>query len=117
MIAAVSRRSRPRVEALAAQRIRGAVSRRQFVIGALAALAWLIVRPPLGEAVVYLSREEALKVSMPAAEQVREETVTLTDAQRERVYTLLGSRVRDRAVTFWIGLQGDRPASYATVLT
>jgi thiamine biosynthesis lipoprotein len=103
-------------KALAARRIRGAVSRRQFVIGALAALAWLIVRPPLGEAVVYLSREEALKGLMPAAEQVREETVTLTDAQRERLFSLLGSRVRDRAVTFWIGLQGDRPASYATVL-
>jgi thiamine biosynthesis lipoprotein len=103
-------------KALAARRIRGAVSRRQFVIGALAALAWLIVRPPLGEAVVYLSREEALKGLMPAAEQVREETVTLTDAQRERLYALLGSRIRDRAVTFWIGLQGDRPASYATVL-
>lgn len=102
--------------ALAARPIRGAVSRRQFVIGTLGALAWLIVRPPLGEAVVYRSREEALKVLMPAAEQVREETVTLTDAQRERLYALLGSRVRDRAVTFWIGLQGDRPASYATVL-
>jgi Na+-translocating ferredoxin:NAD+ oxidoreductase RnfG subunit len=103
-------------KALDARRIRGVVSRRQFVIGALAALAWLIVRPPLGEAVVYLSREEALKVLMPVAEQVREETVTLTDAQRERLFSLLGSRVRDRAVTFWIGLQGDRPASYATVL-
>jgi len=103
-------------KALAARRIRDAVSRRQFVIGALAALVGLIVRPPLGEAVVYLSREEALKVLMPVAEQVREETVTLTDAQRERLYALLGSRIRDRAVTFWIGLQGDRPASYATVL-
>lgn len=100
----------------AARPIRGAVSRRHVLIGALGALAWLIVRPPLGEAVVYLSREEALQVVMPAAEQVREETVTLTDAQRERVYTLLGSRIRDRAVTFWIGLQGDHPASYATVL-
>jgi Na+-translocating ferredoxin:NAD+ oxidoreductase RnfG subunit len=82
----------------------------------VAALMTMIVRPPLGRAVVYMSREEALKTLIPEADQFMQETVTLTDTHRDRIESLSGGRVRETEVMFWVGARAGQAVGYATVL-
>lgn len=98
------------------QRARGTVSRRRVLGGLLATLAAMLIRPPLGFAVVYLSREEAVRSLMPDAETFSETTVELTEAHRERAAALLGGRLRDATATFWVGERNGQVVGYATVL-
>ncbi|MFZ5863935.1 MAG: FAD:protein FMN transferase [Nitrospirota bacterium] len=92
------------------------LSRRRILVGMIAAAAAIVLRPALGHGVVYLSREEALRSLMPEAEAVREETVSLSEAQRDRVAALINGRMSEAEVTFWIGEQVGRVTGYATVL-
>ncbi|MEW6684033.1 MAG: FAD:protein FMN transferase [Nitrospirota bacterium] len=98
------------------QRTRGLVSRRRVLGGLLAMFAAMAIRPSLGFAVVYLSREEALRVLMPDADRFRDETIALTDAHRARMQTLMDGRIRDTEATFWVGEREGRVIGYATVL-
>jgi thiamine biosynthesis lipoprotein len=98
------------------ERTRGLVSRRRVLGGLLATLVAMGIRPPLGYAVVYLSREEALRTVMPEAEGFKDESVSLTDAQRQRLALLINGRASETEVTFWVGTRGGRVVGYATVL-
>lgn len=98
------------------ERMRGLVSRRRVLGGLLATLAAMVIRPPLGFAVVYLSREEALRELMPDADRFRDETIALTDAHRERLQTIMNGRVRDTEAIFWVGEREGQVIGYATVL-
>jgi thiamine biosynthesis lipoprotein len=91
-------------------------TRRRVLVGMAAAMAALVLRPAIGHAVVYMSREEALRSLLPEADGVKEDTVSLTDAQRERLVALINGKVSERDVTFWIGEQAGRVVGYATVL-
>ncbi len=91
-------------------------TRRRILVGMAAAVAAIILRPALGHAIVYLSREEAIRSLMPDADGVKEEAVSLSDTQRERLALLINGRVSETAVTFWVGTQGGRVVGYATVL-
>jgi Na+-translocating ferredoxin:NAD+ oxidoreductase RnfG subunit len=82
----------------------------------VAAVMAMVVRPPLGRAVVYMSREEALKTLLHEADHFTQETVSLTDAHRERIESLINGRVRETEVTFWIGGRAGKAMGYATVL-
>lgn len=90
--------------------------RRRVLVGMMAVMAAIMLRPVLGHAVIYLSREEALRSLMPEAEAVRAETVSLSEAQRERVASLINGRLSETDVTFWVGEQAGRVTGYATVL-
>jgi thiamine biosynthesis lipoprotein len=92
------------------------LTRRRALVGMVAALMTMIVRPPLGRAVVYMSREEALKTLIPEADQFTQDTVTLTDAHRDRIESLVGGRVRETEVMFWVGSRAGQAMGYATVL-
>ncbi len=92
------------------------LTRRRVLVGMIAALVTIVVRPPLGRAVVYMSREEALRTLIPEADQFTRETVTLTDAHRSRIESLIGGRVRETEVTFWVGARAAQAVGYATVL-
>jgi Na+-translocating ferredoxin:NAD+ oxidoreductase RnfG subunit len=100
----------------AASRRPRTLSRRRVLVGIIAAVMAIIVRPPLGRAVVYMSREEALKTLIPEAERFTEETVSLTDVHRKRIESLIGGRVREAEATFWIGARGGQATGYAMVL-
>ncbi|HET8760730.1 MAG TPA: FAD:protein FMN transferase [Nitrospiria bacterium] len=91
-------------------------TRRRILVGMAAAVAAIVLRPALGHAVVFMSREEALRGLMPEAEGFREEMVSLSDAQRERLASLINGRVSEAEVTFFVGEQSGRVAGYATVL-
>jgi thiamine biosynthesis lipoprotein ApbE/Na+-translocating ferredoxin:NAD+ oxidoreductase RnfG subunit len=91
-------------------------TRRRVLVGMLAAAAALVLRPALGHAVVYMSREEALRSLMPEAEGFREELVSLNHAQREQLASLINGRVSESEVTFHVGEQAGRVVGYATVL-
>lgn len=93
-----------------------AVSRRRVLVGMVAAAVAMIVRPRPGHAVVYMTREEAFKALVPEAEQVTQDTVSLTDAQRKQIESLVGARVRESDVTFWVGARAGQTLGYATVL-
>jgi thiamine biosynthesis lipoprotein len=90
--------------------------RRRVLAGLAAAVLGMFVRPPLGWAVVYMSREEALRALIPEATQFTPQTVALTDSQREQIGSLTGRRTRDAEVAFWIAQGDGRPLGYATVL-
>jgi Na+-translocating ferredoxin:NAD+ oxidoreductase RnfG subunit len=53
---------------------------------------------------------------MPEAEGFKDEAVSLTDAQRQRLALLINGRVSETEVTFWVGTRGGRVVGYATVL-
>jgi Na+-translocating ferredoxin:NAD+ oxidoreductase RnfG subunit len=92
------------------------VSRRRVLMGMVAAAVAIIARPPLGWAVVYLSREEALRALIPEAAQFTPQTISFTDAQRQRIESLIGGRFRDAEATFWVAQRDGHPLGYATVL-
>jgi Na+-translocating ferredoxin:NAD+ oxidoreductase RnfG subunit len=92
------------------------VTRRRVLVGMIAAVVAMMVRPPLGRAVVYMSREEALKALIPEAEEFTEETVLLTEDHRKRIESLMGGRVRETEATFWVGARAGQATGYATVL-
>jgi thiamine biosynthesis lipoprotein len=91
-------------------------TRRRVLVAMAAAVAAVMLRPVLGHAVVYMSREEALRSLMPEAEGFKEETVSLSDGQRERLAALINGRVSETEVMFWVGEQAGRAVGYATVL-
>jgi thiamine biosynthesis lipoprotein len=95
---------------------RQAVGRRGFFAALAAAMVSVFLLPGWGHAVVYLTRDEALRNVMPQADAIREETVPLTDAQRDQIQELLGTRIRDVASTFWIGEKDGGTVGYALVL-
>ncbi len=92
------------------------LARRRILVGMVAAVMAMMVRPPLGQAVVYMSREEALKALIPEAEQFTQETVSLTEGHRARIESLIGRRVRESEVTFWVGTGAEGALGYATVV-
>jgi Na+-translocating ferredoxin:NAD+ oxidoreductase RnfG subunit len=81
-----------------------------------AAFAASFLRPALGHAIVYMNREEALASLIPEATGFKEDAVSLSAAERERVAALTKSKVPDTEVTFWIGEEAGRVVGYATVL-
>ena len=91
-------------------------SRRRLLVGAAAGLAWLVVRPALGRAMVYMSAEDALKELAPDADARREAVVRLSPDQKNRVEQALGSRVRDEAYQTWVIERGGGPIAYVVLL-
>jgi Na+-translocating ferredoxin:NAD+ oxidoreductase RnfG subunit len=91
-------------------------TRRRVLVGMAAAFAASFLRPALGHAIVYMNREEALASLIPEATGFREDAVSLSAAERERVAALTKSKVPDTEVTFWIGEEAGRVVGYATVL-
>jgi Na+-translocating ferredoxin:NAD+ oxidoreductase RnfG subunit len=91
-------------------------TRRRVLVGIAAAIAAILVRPALGHAVVYLNREEALASLIPEARGFKQETVSLSVAERERLAALTSGKVSETEVTFWIGEESGRVVGYATVL-
>jgi thiamine biosynthesis lipoprotein ApbE/Na+-translocating ferredoxin:NAD+ oxidoreductase RnfG subunit len=92
------------------------LARRRFLAASLAAVGLLMMNPWLGHAIVYMTREEALRSLIPQAGEIREETVKLTSMQKDQVQKLLGSRIREETYTFWIGEKDRVPVGYALIL-
>jgi thiamine biosynthesis lipoprotein len=91
-------------------------TRRRVLVGMAAAIAAIFLRPALGDAIVYMNREEALASLIPEASSFTEDTVPLSAAERERLSALTNRKVPETEVTFWIGEQAGRVVGYATVL-
>ncbi|MBI3621148.1 MAG: FAD:protein FMN transferase [Nitrospirae bacterium] len=80
---------------------RPAVTRRQFLAAAMALAVWLAWPASRSQAIVYATPEEALKRLLPDADTVREESVTLTDQQKQAVEQLIDTRIKEERYTVW----------------
>ncbi len=92
------------------------LDRRRFLAACLAVAGWLLVPSLPSEAIIYLTREEALKKLMPHADTIEEQTVTLSPDQKQAVEQLVGGQIREERYAFGIGKQGDVPIGYAVLL-
>lgn len=62
---------------------------------------------------VFLTKNEALKVAFPDADQVDREKKWLTDAQREAIGNICLQKIKDRRINFYIGKKAGKPIGYA----
>ncbi len=92
------------------------LARRQFLAASLAVLGLMIINPWLSQAIVYMTPEEAVHRLIPESSEVRKEMVHLTSMQKEQVYNLLGSRIREESYTFWLAYKDQTPIAYLVTL-
>jgi len=92
------------------------MSRRRFVEGVLAGVAWLLLAPSRGHALVYLTPEEALRRLIPEAETFREAPIRLSNSQKSRVEGLLGTAVREETYPSWIAERAGLAIAHAVLL-
>lgn len=92
------------------------MSRRRFVGGLFAGVAWLLLAPSRGHALVYLTPEEALRRLIPEAETFREAPIRLSNSQKSRVERLLGTAVREETYPSWIAERAGLAMAHAVLL-
>ncbi len=92
------------------------MSRRRFVEGVLAGVAWVLLGPSRGHALVYLTVDEALRRLIPEAETFREVAVRLSVSQKARVERLLGTAVREETYSSWIAERAGLVMAHAVLL-
>lgn len=97
-------------------RSHSSLERRKFLAGLLAISGYLMLRPRRGYAIIYLTRQEALQKLIPQADSFLEEVIALTPSQREEVQELLGNRVKETSLTFWMAQKSGTPVGYAVLL-
>ncbi|HWP82912.1 MAG TPA: FMN-binding protein [Bacteroidota bacterium] len=73
----------------------------------------LLLFSNLLQAQVYLTRDEALKLSFPQAASVGRKTVFLTDRQVEAIQAKAKAKVESRVVTYYVGKVGGKVDGYA----
>lgn len=72
--------------------------------------------PVPAHAVVYFTREEAIKDIFPASTGIREDTVILTDKQRKKAEEILGYKIKEERFTFIAVLKEKTVVGYGLVL-
>jgi len=77
----------------------------------------LLFPPPQALAKVFHSKQEALALAFPDAEQVETRTFFLTEGQVRRVATLAATPVDSKLVTFYTGHKNGQPLGYAFIET
>lgn len=92
------------------------LGRRRFLAASLAAMGWLMMGPWLSQAIMYMTPEEAIHRLIPESSEVGKEMVNLTSMQKEQVYSLLGSRIREGSYTFWLAYKDQIPIGYIVTL-
>lgn len=68
-------------------------------------------------AIVYLTKEEALKLVFPHSTEVKMDRKVLTPEQKARVEKLLGRKLEEDAFTFYVGKTGEKVDGYAIIRT
>ncbi|MCI0526878.1 MAG: FAD:protein FMN transferase [Nitrospira sp.] len=92
------------------------LARRQFLATSLAVVGLMIMNPWLSQAIQYMTPDEAIHRLIPESSEVRKEMVHLTSMQKEQVYNLLGSRIREESYTFWLAYKDQTPIAYLVTL-
>lgn len=78
----------------------------------LALLALLVAAGPVS-ATVYYSRDEALKLAFPDADEVAPKNFFLTPEQRHAIETQAKSELDTSLLTVYVGSRGGQPLGYA----
>ena len=65
---------------------------------------------------VYLTREQALALALPASGEIASRTVKPTALQRRSIEKRLGRRLTEEAVEFHESRQGGKPTGYALIM-
>lgn len=66
---------------------------------------------------VFHSKQEALAIAFPGADQVETRTFFLTEAQVQQATTLASAPIDSKLVTFYIGYTNGRVSGYASIDT
>jgi len=83
----------------------------------LAVLGGVSLPAAVAQAKVFHSKEEALALAFPNAEQVETRTFFLTEEQVQQVANLATTPVESKLVTFYVGHKGGQPLGYAFIDT
>ena len=86
------------------------------VLGA-AVLVSQFLTPTPAPAKAFYSKEEALALAFPQADQVDQRSFFLTDEQAQQVATLAAAPVESKLATFYIGQKSDAVIGYAFIDT
>ena len=90
--------------------------RSNIVLLGLSVLAtWAI--PAIAGAKAFYSKQEALALAFPNAEQVETKTVFLSDDQAHHVSTLAAAPVESKLATVYVGRKGEQVLGYAFIET
>jgi Na+-translocating ferredoxin:NAD+ oxidoreductase RnfG subunit len=99
--------------------------RARFSIVVLVTLIFLCVGPvaaqdPAAEEKVlklevYLTKEQALELAFPGADEIRKEKVWLTDSQRDAIAKLCLQDIQERRITYFVGMKGGKPMGYMVI--
>jgi hypothetical protein len=83
-----------------------------------AAAAWMAVCPQgTGKAEVYHSRESALRLAFPEADNIEKRELFLSSAEAADVERLAGVKLPSRLVTVYVGTRDARVVGYAFIET
>jgi len=83
----------------------------------LAVLGSVSLTPTVARAKVFYSKQEALALAFPDAEQVETRTFFLTEEQVQQAATLATAPIDSKLVTFYVGHKDGQPLGYALIDT
>ena len=75
----------------------------------------LCMGAPKAQAILYLTKEEALKLAIPEAQQIRVAEVHFTPEQQQRVEQQADERLEGATLLFYIGTQRGQVNGYAYI--
>lgn len=84
---------------------------------AIVLVGTLYLSTPAAMAKVFHSKQEALAIAFPNAEQVETRTFFLTDEQVKQVTILASAPVESKLVTFYVGHTNGQVSGYASIDT
>ncbi len=88
---------------------------RQFEMLLVGVLLFLLGVAGEVQGQVFLSKEEALELAFPEADQVERKTFFLTEDQKERAEGLARSALDFNLFTFFVGKKGENVLGYAAI--
>jgi hypothetical protein len=79
------------------------------------ALTLFMVSPSFSK--VYMTRDKALKLAFPDADQIKKNTVFLSEEQTKKIESMAKAKLESRLYIFYVGKKGDKTLGYAALDT
>lgn len=84
-------------------------------IGVLAAAVCVVTMSSVGDAKVFLAKDEAIEKAFPDADRVEERVVFLTAAQKASIERQAGAALESQLWTIYVGWRGTEIQGYAII--
>jgi Na+-translocating ferredoxin:NAD+ oxidoreductase RnfG subunit len=77
----------------------------------------LFLFSPASFSQVFMTKDRALKVAFPDADQIEKKTVFLSEEQAKKIESIARSQVDSKLYIFYVGKKGDKTLGYAVIDT